>query len=76
MRKSSELHASEAKSHSSITGASGSSSNEKNTGMKQKGTGDLIARHKASDFISKSVAMSHSYVHGSCVVRLLERIVH
>ncbi|XP_040371061.1 uncharacterized protein LOC112183755 isoform X2 [Rosa chinensis] len=88
MRKSSELqkrkiNSSKAKTKRSITRASGSSSNQKITGWKYKalrkmpgsnGIGELIARHRANDFISKSdkldsclIAMSPSYIRGSCV---------
>ncbi|KAL6227265.1 hypothetical protein ACLB2K_001224 [Fragaria x ananassa] len=78
MRKSSGLHkgkinSSKTKPQSSITGASGSSSNKKITVMKHKGTGDIIARCRASDFISKSdkpscsIAMSPSHVHAAWV---------
>ncbi|XP_062010897.1 B3 domain-containing protein At4g34400-like isoform X1 [Rosa rugosa] len=88
MRKSSglqkrKINSSKAKAKRSITRASGSSSNQKITGWKYKvlrkmpgsnGIGELIARHRAKDFISKSdkldsclIAMSPSYIRGSCV---------
>ena len=85
MRKSSGfdnrmINWSKAKNKSSMTRASGSSSNQTITGRKLEGIGELIARQRASSFISKTVkpccpiVMCPSSVHGSFLVRFLETI--
>ncbi|XP_004308669.1 PREDICTED: B3 domain-containing transcription factor VRN1-like [Fragaria vesca subsp. vesca] len=68
-----KINCSQAKAQSIKRRASGWSSNQRIKALKQNGTGELIARHRAADFMSKSVdpscliVMSPSYVKGSCV---------